>query len=429
MSRQTRRTFLAAVGAAGLAGCAGITDSGGTPSSTTDGTTTGSPGDGTSNGDGTTPSGQGGARQLEDFEKLQKWHPVEGMGSLNASKDSYTGSQAARVKGGSTNEGKIFSAQFGSDGLDLSGQNLSFAYKCTSHDFSKISVELHAPDSGHVVELKRTVLGPKDTWMRINLGTTDVMRPKSVDLSKVYQIRIVGRPRDHTSNEPVEFLVDDLQAVPTPKKGKVMLTFDDGLASHYTKAYEKMKQYGFPGVDAVITEAVYDDGFLTTGQMREMTNDGWEMMAHPNVGSTPMPELSRKKQKSLMTSSKQWLKRHGFDGHSYLAVPKNAVGKDTFALAQKHFDLTFTFGGGPSALPVTTKDAILPRIYADDVRKVKRMVDFAAEYKQLTVPLFHRIGGKNGLPEKDFETILKYVKKKDVDVVTPSDLKEQGLLR
>jgi peptidoglycan/xylan/chitin deacetylase (PgdA/CDA1 family) len=405
-----------------------MTDSEESPSTTGGTTTSDGTGDGTTN-DGTTTNGQGGVQQFEGFEKLDKWHPVKDRGKLSASKDSYTGSQAAHVKGGSTKEGKIFSAQFGGDGADLSGKNLSIAYKCKSHDFSKVAVQLFAPDRGHFVELKRTVLGPKDTWMRINLGTTDTGNPNGIDLSKVYQVRIVGLPRDPNATKPIEFLVDDLQTVPRPKKGKVMLTFDDGLASHYTKAYKKMKKYDFPGVSAVIADAIYDGGYLTTSQMREMTKNGWDMISHPNVGATPMPEMSKKKQEQLMTDSKQWLKRHGFDGHKYMAVPKNAVGKDTLALAQKHHDLTLSFGGSPNALPATTKDAVLSRIYANDVRQVKQMVDFAADYKQLTVPLFQQIGGKNGLPEQDFETMLKYIKKKNVDVVTPSDLEEQGLLR
>ncbi|WP_458187837.1 polysaccharide deacetylase family protein [Haladaptatus sp. NG-WS-4] len=434
MKRQTRRTFLTTVGAtgmAGLAGCSGVISDQKTPDDT--GTTSKTSTDGkTSTGGGTTENtnGNAGPTVFEDFEKLGNWHAVQGQGSLKKStKQTYEGSQSAHVVGSKqTKEGKIFRANFDGNSVDMSGKNLSMAFKCTSHDFVKVAVQLHAPDSGHVVEMKRTLYGPKGKWVRLNLGVTRDQRPKTIDLSKVYEIRILARPMDTNSANPVEFYVDDLKTVPTPNKGYVMLTFDDGLKSHYTKAYKKMKQYGFAGVDAVITDAVYDDGFLTQTQMRKMRSDGWDMIAHPNTQATPMDERSPKEQEQLMKDAKGWLKKYGYQGHKYMAVPKNVLGPKTFELAQKHFDLTLSFGASPNALPAIQKDTILSRMYGTgDVQSTKRMIDHAERYNQLAPFLFHKIGG-DGMSEKKFDTILKYIKKKNVEVVTVSDLKEKGLL-
>ncbi|WP_458189720.1 polysaccharide deacetylase family protein [Haladaptatus sp. NG-WS-4] len=428
MSRQTRRTFLATVGAAGIAGCAELAPSSGSETTTTDGTS--STGTTSTSTQTTTNGGSSGPQTFESFESLKNWHAVQGQGSLKKStKQTYEGSQSAHVVGSKqTKEGKIFRANFDGNSVDMSGKNLSIAFKCTSHDFVKVAVQLHAPDSGHVVEMKRTLYGPKGKWVRLNLGVTRDQRPKTIDLSKVYEIRILARPVDTNSANPVEFYVDDLKTVPTPKKGKVMLTFDDGLESHFTNAYKMMKGYGFAGVESVITDAVYDDGFLTQTQMRKMRSDGWDMIAHPNTQATPMDERSPKEQEQLMKDAKGWLKKYGYQGHKYMAVPKNVLGPKTFELAQKHFDLTLSFGASPNALPTIQKDTILSRMYGTgDLKSTKQKIDHAARYKQLSVLLFHDIGG-DGFSKQQFKAILDYIKQSNVDVVTVSDMEEQGLL-
>lgn len=440
MKRQTRRTFLTTVGAAGsfsLAGCTGIlgtddetttsesTTDAGTPSNTT------APSETTSGEDNPNDGQQSGPQTFESFEKLGSWSAVERQGTLKKStKQKYEGSQSAHIVGSKqTKEGHIFRADFAQSGgpVNFSNKNLSLAFKCTSHNFVKIAVQLYAPDRGHIVEMKRTLYGPKGKWVRINLGVTSAMRPKGVDLSKVYQMNIIGRPNDSNTNKPIEFYVDDLKTVPTPKKGMVMLTFDDGLASQYTKAYKTMKQYGFSGVDAIIPDAVYDDGFLTQGQMREMTENGWDMIAHPNAQARPLNQRPAKEQEQLMVDAKKWLKQYGYAGHKYMAVPKNVVGPKTFDLANKHFEATMSFGASPNALPAIKKDTILSRMYGDgNLQKTKQMIDYAARYKQLTPLMFHRIGG-DGFPEQKFKQVLEYIKQSNVEVVTLTDLEKKGL--
>ncbi|MCO8247115.1 MULTISPECIES: polysaccharide deacetylase family protein [unclassified Haladaptatus] len=441
MRRQTRRTFLATVGAAGAAGLAGCSAFGSDDSSTTSTKSTTKKGDGkgttsTKGGNDTTTNDggnqQSGPETFESFEKLGNWSATSGQGSLKKStKVKYEGSQSAHITGSKkTKYGQIKRVNFGSNPADLSDKNLSIAYKCTSHKESKVDIELYAPDRGHIVTLKRTLYGPKGKWVRINLGVTNQMDPKKIDLSKIYGIRITGRPRDPNTTTPIEFYVDDLKTVPAPEKGMVMLTFDDGAESQYSVAYKKyMKKYGFPGVDAIITDAVFDDGYLNRTQMNEMVGDGWDMISHPNTGAKSMDQRSRKNQEQLMKESQQWLKQYGYEGYKYMAVPKNVVGADTFELAKKYYDVTMTFGGSPNALPVIKKNTLISRAYGDSsVKTSKQLIDYAARYKQLTPLLFHRIGGDEGFSEKKFKAILDHIKKSNVEVVTLSDLEKKGMI-
>ncbi|WP_458188886.1 polysaccharide deacetylase family protein [Haladaptatus sp. NG-WS-4] len=368
---------------------------------------------------------------FESFETLDAWSAVEGQGTLKKStKQPYAGSQSARIIGSNeTIEGKIHRINFGSDPADFHNKNFSLAFKCTSHDFVKVAVQLYAPDQSHVVEMKRTLYGPKGKWVRVNLGVTSTQRHQTIDLSRVYEVRIIGRPVDPNSTTPVEFYVDDVKTVPTPNKGMVMLTFDEGRESQYSVAYNKyMKKYRFRGVGAIIPDAISDDGFITQPQMKEMMQDGWDMIARPNVGANLMSEIPPKEQEQIMKDAKSWLKQHGYEGYKYIAIPKNVVGPKTFDLAKKHFDITLAFGGSPNALPAIQKETILSRIYGDNnIDQTKQMVDYAAEFKQLSILFFHRIG-TDGMSEKNFEAILQHLKQSNVEVVTITNLKNKGML-
>lgn len=352
----------------------------------------------------------------DDFEDLSYWQAVERQGSLSKSTDAYEGTHCAHVVGSKkTKEGHLIRSV---SGADLRGTNLSMAVKVTSHDFFKIAIELYAPDSVHTVSFKRTFLGPKNRWIRVNFGVTNVA--DDVDLSNVKKVHIVARPVDANAKEPVEFLVDDLKTVSRPNTGSVMFTFDDSHSSHY-RAYELMQEYGFAGVEGVIPKSIGRDDRLTEDQLATMADDGWDISAHPNVQAYYFSDYSPDEQERLMKKTQSYLKDSGFeDGARHLLVPKNVVGSETFDLARKYYDTVFSFGGCPNALPFENGDAIVSRVNGKNLTETKRYVDYAADYGQLVVPLFHEIGEGGRVSEADFESLLQYVDEKNLNVITAS---------
>lgn len=405
MTRQTRRTFLATAGAVGFAGCSSIAGKAPLPTDENERKTR-----------------QGGASSVpvpHDFETLDEWQAVPLQGTLSkATDDPYQGSQCARVTGSDeTKEGHIVRSL---SGADLRGTNLSVAVKVTSHDFAKIAVQLRAPDGRNVLRLKRTLVGPKDRWVRLNLGVTAATG--SPDLSSVSDLRIVGRPVDTNASAPIEFLVDDLRTVSRPKTGAVMFTFDDSHATHY-RAFELMQKYDFAGVEAVIPESIGHDDRLTEDQLSAMADGGWDISAHPDVQARYFPDYSPEEQEDLLKRTREYLQSRGFeDGARHLLVPKNEVGPTTFDLARKYYDTVFSFGASPNAMPFENEDAIVSRVNGKNLDVTKRYVDNAAEYGQLVVPLFHEVGTDGEISEADFESLLQYVEKQDVNVITASQL-------
>jgi peptidoglycan/xylan/chitin deacetylase (PgdA/CDA1 family) len=77
-----------------------------------------------------------------------------------------------------------------------------------------------------------------------------------------------------------------------PEQKTVMITFDDGLKSHYTQAYPILKKYGQTGVFFVISNRSY----IAHQQLKEMANNGMGIESHskthPDLTKVSTEELS-----------------------------------------------------------------------------------------------------------------------------------------
>jgi peptidoglycan/xylan/chitin deacetylase (PgdA/CDA1 family) len=60
----------------------------------------------------------------------------------------------------------------------------------------------------------------------------------------------------------------------------VVITFDDGDLSVYTKAFPIMKQYGFVGAIYLVGRYLNAEDFVTTAMAKELAANGWEVGAH-----------------------------------------------------------------------------------------------------------------------------------------------------
>ena len=60
----------------------------------------------------------------------------------------------------------------------------------------------------------------------------------------------------------------------------MLLTFDDGNEDNYTNAFPIMQKYGFTGVLYIVVQYTDTPNYLTTDQIREMADAGWEVGSH-----------------------------------------------------------------------------------------------------------------------------------------------------
>ncbi|RZV08822.1 peptidoglycan/xylan/chitin deacetylase (PgdA/CDA1 family) [Natrinema hispanicum] len=417
MTDRNRRSFIttaAAVGTLGFAGCLSqVREWRGTDGKPT----------ATQSGDGTSQSGAGDSLDLpgdpiDRFEALEKWRAMIGGGDLEAwTDDPYAGSQSAHL---TASENTEYAAIYRTipDGLDLTGKNFSLAVNFTGRDQLHLTLEVFAPNSRNVHAMQRTLTGPADRWVRVDFGTDRI--ETQPDLSDVREIRLIARRRGDMTGS-IDCRVDDLRAVDQPDTGQVMLLFDGTLESHYTNAFDRLQEYGFAGVEAVIPEAVGEGGRLTLDKLTELDGAGWDLAARPRTGSKFLHEFTPEQQEGMIRRTKAYLENRGFeDGARHFITPRNILGSTANDLVREYHEQAFRFGGGPNGLPLTDPHNV--GFFAGDAgTETKTYVDYAAEYGELAVLHFEYIGD-DGMSEEAFDGLLEYIDAQNVEVVTATDL-------
>ncbi|MFP8889905.1 polysaccharide deacetylase family protein [Natrialbaceae archaeon A-CW2] len=421
MTNRNRRSFIttiAATGTLGLAGC--LSDVRELRPGDDESTPTQSPSESDDGGPEAVDGPDLPGTSLEDFEDLDNWITMIDAGSLEAETDDpYAGTQSAHLTADEeTDYAAIYSTH--DEGMDLRDSNLSLAVKFTGRDQLQLTLELFAPNSRNVHTLRRTLTGPSDRWLRVDFGTSRV--DTQPDLTDVREIRLTARRRGNL-NGTLECSVDDLRAVDRPESGKVVLLFDGTLESHYTNALEPMNEYDFPGVEAVMPEALGEDDRLTLDQLHELDDAGWDVAARPRTGAQFIHEYTPEEQEGMIKRTKAYLENRGFeDGAKHFLTPRNVLGPETIDLVREYHEQAFRFGGGPNGLELTDPHNV--GFFAGDAGdETKSYVDYAAEYGQLAVLHFEYIG-ENGMSIEAFEALLEYIDEQDVAVVTATELLE-----
>jgi len=129
----------------------------------------------------------------------------------------------------------------------------------------------------------------------------------------------------------------DSPTEPSPWKGRLAITFDDGWASAYTRGFPTLQAHGLRGNVAVITESVdYWEGFLTLDQLRELRGAGWSLVSH-SVGHLDLTTLTEIELERQLTDSKAWLLANGLPGSSVFVVPYHSFGERELTAIRRHY--------------------------------------------------------------------------------------------
>lgn len=357
---------------------------------------------------------------IADFEDLDGWQSMIDAGELEATTDDpYAGSQSAHLTAGEETE---FAAIYRTiaDEIDLSEKSLSLAVSFTGREQLQLTLELFAPNSRHVHTVRRTLTGPADRWVRVDFGTSEIAGQP--DLVDVQEIRLTARRRGDLTGS-IDCRIDDLRAVDRPETGRVLFLFDGTLESHYTNALDRMDEYGYAGVEAVIPEAVGNGGRLTLAELGELDDAGWDLAARPRTGAQFLHEFGPDAQEEMIRRTKTFLENRGFgDGAKHFVTPRNVLGPNSIDLVRKYHEQAFRFGGGPNGAPLTDPHNV--GFFSGTAgEETKRYVDYAAEHGQIAVLHFEHIG-EDGMRERAFADVLEHVDDADVEVVTATDLLE-----
>lgn len=423
-SSQNRRRFLATLGVstAAFAGCVGsLNDSSDPNDNGSDGGNGDDPGSDNSGDDANqqvTPPAITDGELIDGFEGEIEWASMYDHTTVRGHDDALVGDQAMLVESDNKEVTGAFRAF--SEGQDFSGKDLSLAVRVDSPKGARVTLEIRAPGTSDKLTSIRSVPSEFDGWLRMDGGYTG--KRGEPNLGNVQVLRVYVRPRGGTKGS-IRFWLDDLRATQRGDRGKVIISFDDGVESQYTTACPLLKERGWAGVAGVIPDALNVSGRLSMSQLRKMRDAGWDVSAH---GGTALPEMNGDERIDHLRSARTYLENRGFeDGAGYYFAPYNRMDLASIKDVREVYDASFIHGAQPSAVPPTA-DHMVSRINGHDIEGVSEMLDLAAEYNQLIVTLVHGIGDTsndlNDISKADFEKLLGEIEARNLDVVTVSEL-------
>lgn len=437
-----RRTFLRLSGATALGGLlAGCQDQlkpgiGSDTTDTTDTTTAGGTSDNASDeetedeSDESTDDSTGrfhlaGTEVLDDFEDVSGWEATEGE-IEGASPTAFMGSQSLRFRAPSPESGDATVRATKEVDWDLSEQTLSLAMRPTAPRGNLlVELQLYAPDESNMVTMGELFrVRANQTWLRLDLATRNFTG--NPDLSNVTRVDLTVR----AASGRVDFHFDDLRSVPKPEQGTVMLTFDDSLDSHYHEAFKRMQEYDMPGTAGVITKKVGTNGTLNEDQLKEMQDAGWEICSH-STANEKLPEKSQQEMTIAVNEASDWLARKGFEsGKDSFIYPHGAFNDTLINVVKQNHAQAFRYMDPLSAASgkITDPYTIGRGDAAHNLAFSKTMVNYAEQFNLNVVLTFHDItddGNGLSITPGDFNDLLDYMSRRDVDVKPVSHLQDQ----
>jgi len=214
------------------------------------------------------------------------------------------------------------------------------------------------------------------------------------------------------------------------KSGSVVLTFDDGLNSVYEQTFPIMKEYGFSGLSAVVCDRIEAGGShpgeLTTGELTELQDAGWEISGHSYSKHPALADLSPSDLRWQPKRQIEWLNKHELLADILsLVYPYNNVNESVTDITEEFFDIGFDNLTRP-------KDGIddalsVGRVKGHEPGTAKEAIA-AAKNQYPTVLMYHDVTQSvqegNDIFIKEFRETLSYIDSygSALEIITPSEL-------
>ncbi|ELC8443157.1 polysaccharide deacetylase family protein [Clostridium perfringens] len=125
----------------------------------------------------------------------------------------------------------------------------------------------------------------------------------------------------------------------------VVITFDDGYKGNYEYAYPLLKEFKFPATMFVISNYVGGTDFMTTKQLKEMSNNGIEIESHTSKHDD-LSKLNETEQVETLKNAKTSLEKIIEKPVNFVAYPFGRHNSDTRIAAEKAgYKLGFNLNG------------------------------------------------------------------------------------
>lgn len=210
--------------------------------------------------------------------------------------------------------------------------------------------------------------------------------------------------------------------------GVVSLTFDDGLADHYTEAKAYLDSKGAAGTCYPIIGALNTSGYMTTAQLKALVSmSGWEMGLHAYTnanhdGVGGITALSPSDQVKDIVQSKEWLLANGFRDTDNYAYPQGIFNHATADNLRPWISSARTTKSRPTSAPGPGGETFPPsdrmKMYqralsnTDTLANITAFVDAIKANKEWLIMTFHGIRAtppSTGTTPAIFQGFVDYV--------------------
>ena len=236
-----------------------------------------------------------------------------------------------------------------------------------------------------------------------------------------------------------------MQVIPAEQvfpHGVVSLTFDDGLASPYLNALPEMKRHGFRGTAYLIHDLVGSAGYLTSAQLDELGNAGWELAAHADstrIHNAPrgLVDVAGRGMLNDWQRERAWLSARHARGFDDLAFPLGSFDRRVMGELQRYGEFqtarTTNFRS-VETLPVADRyrlrtisyDVTVPIGPPDRLASVKWRIDQIAHYGGWLILTFHEVMKEHAtgsaISVARFSEVLEYIERRNVPVRTVAEV-------
>lgn len=137
---------------------------------------------------------------------------------------------------------------------------------------------------------------------------------------------------------------DELPELDTSRGRYLVLTFDDGYEDNYTEAFPLLKKYNCKATIFMITSLIDAPGYLTSDQIREMTQSGLVSVQSHTVTHQPLAWWYRDYDDVVyeLGDSKRVLESISGRPVTALSVPNGSYDSAVMDIAEKYYDVMIT---------------------------------------------------------------------------------------
>ena len=126
-------------------------------------------------------------------------------------------------------------------------------------------------------------------------------------------------------------------------KGKIAITFDDGLEDLYTLAYPFLREHNIPFTAFIVTDFLDKEGYITTEQLKEMSKDPLVTIGSHGVSHIIFPKLSTENKKNELIESQKILQEIIGKDITFFAYSHGQYDKETLSM-MNCYDYAFKAG-------------------------------------------------------------------------------------